>query len=81
MATTNINMRLDVTTKDQLNEVLGEYGLTIPQAFKLLANQIIRTRSVPLSFEATNTEIAYEQNPLTMQAIQDAREGRVSSYH
>ncbi len=51
MATTNFNMRIDSDTKHQLDEVLSEYGLTTPQVFKLLANQIIRTRKVPLSFD------------------------------
>ena len=51
MSTANFNMRFDSDTKQQLDEVLAEYGLTTPQVFKLLANQIINTRKVPLSFD------------------------------
>lgn len=51
MSTANFNMRFDRDTKQQLDEVLAEYGLTTPQAFKLIANQIINTRKVPLTFD------------------------------
>ena len=45
MSTKNFNMRLDTDTKKQLDNVLASYGLTTPQVFKLLANQIVKTRN------------------------------------
>ncbi len=73
----NFNMRMDSHTKEQLNQVLSEYGLTVPQAFKLFANQVIKTKQVPLSFDWA-TDIDYEQNPTTMEAIDDVRKGKVT---
>ena len=66
MSTTNFNMRFDMDTKKQLDEVLAEYGLTTPQVFKLLANQIINTRKVPLSFDWA------EPNVETQKAMREA---------
>ena len=66
MSTANFNMRFDSDTKRQLDEVLSEYGLTTPQAFKLLANQIINTRKVPLSFDWA------EPNLETQKAMREA---------
>lgn len=51
MSSTNFNMRLDRETKEQLEAILNEYGLTVPQAFKMFAHQVIRTRKVPLTFD------------------------------
>lgn len=51
MAISNFNMRFDADTKKQLDSVLATYGLTTPQAFKLFANQVIKTKKVPLSFD------------------------------
>ncbi|WP_298643460.1 type II toxin-antitoxin system RelB/DinJ family antitoxin [uncultured Cardiobacterium sp.] len=51
MTTSNFNMRMDTETREQLRRVLAQYGLTIPQAFKLFANQTIKTGVLPLSFD------------------------------
>ncbi len=75
----NFNMRMDSHTKEQLSHVLANYGLTVPQAFKLFANQVIKTKQVPLSFDWA-TDIDYEQNPVTMQAIDDVRKGKVTRF-
>lgn len=56
MASTNFNMRLDSDFKNELSQVLANYGLTIPQAFKLFGNQVIKTRKVPLTFDWENTQ-------------------------
>lgn len=66
MSTRNFNMRIDVDTKKQLDNVLADYGLTTPQVFKLLANQIINTRKVPLSFDWA------EPNVETQKAMREA---------
>ncbi len=56
MATANFNMRFDAETKKEFESVLSEYGLTVPQAFKLFANQVIKTRTVPISFDFAGTQ-------------------------
>lgn len=56
MTSTNFNMRLDTEFKNELSQVLANYGLTIPQAFKLFGNQVIKTRKVPLTFDWENTQ-------------------------
>lgn len=66
MSTKNFNMRLDADTKKQLDSVLASYGLTTPQVFKLLANQIVKTRKVPLSFDWV------EPNIETQKAMREA---------
>ncbi len=77
MATSNFNMRLDTHIKQELEAVLAEYGMTASQAFKLFANQVIKTRKVPLSFDFL---VDYERNPVTMQAINDARNGDLERF-
>lgn len=47
----NFNMRFDPKTKEQLSDVLAAYGLSIPQAFRLFANQVIKTKTIPLCFD------------------------------
>lgn len=68
MTATNFNMRIDSETKEQFIAVLADYGLTMPQAIKLFANQVIKTKQVPLSFDwATD-----QPNQVTQQAMQKA---------
>ncbi|ASY41450.1 type II toxin-antitoxin system RelB/DinJ family antitoxin [Taylorella equigenitalis] len=43
-------MSFDSEAREALAQVLKEYGLTVAQAFKLFANQVVRTRVVPLDF-------------------------------
>lgn len=57
MATSQFNMSFDAKTREQLSKVLQTYGLTVPQAFKLFANQVIRTGKVPLTFDWAESEI------------------------
>lgn len=56
MSSTNFNMRLDTEFKNELSQVLANYGLTIPQAFKLFGNQVIKTKKVPLTFDWDSEE-------------------------
>lgn len=50
-------MRLDSELKDKVTPILADYGLTMPQAFKLFLNQIAKTKTIPLSFDyAAETE-------------------------
>ena len=47
----NFNMSFDPVMKQKFGEIVADYGLTIPQAFKLFANQVIKTGAIPLSFD------------------------------
>ena len=40
MSAVNFNMRLEEDLRDNANHIFEEYGLTMPQAFKLFLNQI-----------------------------------------
>lgn len=62
MASSNFNMSFDPQLKQQFAEIVEGYGLTVPQAFKLLANQVIRTKVLPISFDwqAENSVKNYE---------------------
>ena len=69
----NFNMSFDPTTRQAFADVLADYGLTVPQAFKLFANQVIKTGVVPLSFDWRTPQ--YEANPTTIRAINDLENG------
>jgi addiction module RelB/DinJ family antitoxin len=47
MSAVNFNMRLEEDLRDNANHIFEEYGLTMPQAFKLFLNQVVKTRTVP----------------------------------
>ena len=51
MSAVNFNMRLEAELKEQVTPILEDYGLTMPQAFKLFLNQIVKTKAIPLSFD------------------------------
>lgn len=44
MSAVNFNMRLDAELKDKVTPILEDYGLTMPQAFKLFLNQIAKRK-------------------------------------
>lgn len=71
----NLNIRLDDTLKEQSFAIIERLGMTPSQAIKMFLTQIAQTGAVPLSLDY----IAYEQNPTTMQAIDDFRKGKVHS--
>lgn len=58
--------------------MVGEYGLTVPQAFKLFANQVIKTGVIPLSFDwAKNDKIPTDK---LLNAISELEQGGVLTY-
>ena len=81
MTAVNYNVRIDKELRDDAFAVLESYGLQPSQAIRLFLNQVARTGTVPLSFDYAVKPIAYEQNPLTMQAVFDARNGKTSRYN
>lgn len=68
MASSNFNMSFDPHIKAQFAEITQRYGLTVPQAFKLFANQAIHTGKLPLTFDWA----VDEPNHTTKQAMNDA---------
>lgn len=62
MATNQFNMNFDNKTREQFSRVLQTYGLTVPQAFKLFANQVIKTGKVPLTFDWAEPELEVRDN-------------------
>lgn len=80
MAVRNFNMKLDDELRDKVVPVLQTYGLTPAQAIKLFFRQIAETHAVPLSFDWAKRP-AYENSATTMQAIEEARSGKLSHYN
>ena len=68
MSVINFNMRLDSELKEQVTPILEDYGLTMPQAFKLFLNQIVKTKTVPLSFDYAKDQ----PNAVTQKAMPEA---------
>ena len=69
MGAVNFNIRMNESLKEQAFPIIERYGLTPAQAVKLFFNQIVRTQSIPLSFEHNANHIP---NAITRQAIEDA---------
>lgn len=47
----NFNMSFDPIIRRQFAELTANYGLTVPQAFRLFANQAVQTGVLLLSFD------------------------------
>lgn len=74
----NFNMSFDPSVKQQFAQLTANYGLTVAQAFKLFANQAIKTGVLPLSFDWQKPIDAPELgaddlNPKTKKAIAQGR--------
>ncbi|ETD66606.1 addiction module antitoxin [Pelistega indica] len=80
MATSQFNMSFDTKTREQFSKVLQLYGLTVPQAFKLFANQVIRTGKVPLSFDWADLEVKDNIAAVLKQNEQEKRQGKSTVY-
>lgn len=65
----NFNMSFDPDIRKQFTEIVGEYGLTAPQAFKLFANQVIKTKVVPLTFDWKANEAVQQEYQLNENII------------
>ncbi|MDR1495791.1 MAG: type II toxin-antitoxin system RelB/DinJ family antitoxin [Clostridiales Family XIII bacterium] len=51
MATTTISVRLDNTTKEQLDHFCEEVGLNTATAFKMFAKNVVRNQRLPFDVE------------------------------
>lgn len=72
----NFNMNFDPVVKQQFAQLTANYGLTIAQAFKLFANQSIKTGVLPLSFDwqkPIDTESMENLSDKTLRAIAQGR--------
>lgn len=70
----NFNMSFDPATRQAFGELVADYGLTIPQAFKLFANQSIKTGTLALSFDWRTNQT--QQHTLTPKAQERLRQSQ-----
>ncbi|MCD8106013.1 MAG: type II toxin-antitoxin system RelB/DinJ family antitoxin [Lachnospiraceae bacterium] len=54
MATTNVTMRMDVSLKNQLQELVSDLGLDMTTFFTMAAKQAVREQAIPFK-AALNT--------------------------
>lgn len=69
MAQTNVNIRMDESTKLAFDKFCSEIGLSVSSAFNIFAKTVVREQRIP--FELT-TEIP---NDTTKTAIENVRNG------
>ena len=70
MAQTNVNIRMDESTKLAFDKFCSEIGLSVSSAFNIFAKTVVREQRIP--FEIT-TEVP---NNETKMAIENVRNGR-----
>ncbi|MBQ1308249.1 MAG: type II toxin-antitoxin system RelB/DinJ family antitoxin [Ruminococcus sp.] len=69
MAQTNVNIRMDESTKKAFDAFCSEIGLSVSSVFNMFAKTVVREQRIP--FEIT-TEVP---NDTTKRAIENARNG------
>ena len=69
MAQTNVNIRMDESTKLAFDKFCSEIGLSVSSAFNIFAKTVVREQRIP--FELT-TEIPNDE---TKTAIENVRNG------
>jgi DNA-damage-inducible protein J len=81
MSAVNFNMRLDAELKDKVTPILENYGLTMPQAFKLFLNQIAKTKTIPLSFDyASENSLTPKAAAKLLQSLKEVENGEYTEY-
>lgn len=70
MAQTNVNIRMDESTKKAFDLFCSEIGLSVSSVFNMFAKTVVREQRIP--FEIT-TEVP---NSVTMAAIEAAEKGK-----
>lgn len=78
-------MSFDPATRQAFGELVANYGLTIPQAFKLFANQSIKTGTLALSFDwlanqAPQRTLTPKAQERLRQSQQELLQGDYSTY-
>ena len=80
MSAVNFNMRLEAELKEKVTPILEDYGLTMPQAFKLFLNQIVKTKTIPLSFDyARETALTLKQQQSCFNLLKKLKMGSTPS--
>ena len=80
MSAVNFNMRLEAELKEQVT-ILEDYGLTMPQAFKLFLNQIVKTKAIPLSFDyAREPDLTPKAAAKLLQSLKEIENGEYTEY-
>jgi len=67
VATTNINIRIEVAKKREAEELFNSLGMSLTTAFNIFINQSLRVRGIPFNI----TELP--ANPETVEAIKEAK--------
>ena len=81
MSAVNFNMRLEAELKEQVTPILEDYGLTMPQAFKLFLNQIVKTKAIPLSFDyAREPDLTPKAAAKLLQSLKEIENGEYTEY-
>ena len=81
MSAVNFNMRLEAELKEKVTPILEDYGLTMPQAFKLFLNQIVKTKTIPLSFDyARETALTPKAAAKLLQSLKEIENGEYTEY-
>lgn len=80
MKSSNFNMSFDASTRQAFADVLEGYGLTVPQAFKLFANQVIKTGVVPLSFDWQGRQAQRVPSGKLRKAVAELENGETTVY-
>lgn len=65
---TSYTFRLDPELKEQAFSVFRSYGLNPAQALKMILQQVVSTKSIPVQLD-------YQPNEETMRSIRDLRNG------
>ena len=81
MSAVNFNMRLEEDLRNDANHIFEEYGLTMPQAFKLFLNQVVKTRAVPLAFDyAKEATLTPKATAKLLQSLNEIEKGEYTQY-
>jgi DNA-damage-inducible protein J len=81
MSAVNFNMRLEEDLRNDANHIFEEYGLTMPQAFKLFLNQVVKTRTVPLVFDyAKESTLTPKAAAKLLQSLKEIENGEYTEF-
>jgi DNA-damage-inducible protein J len=77
MATKTISIRLDETTKTQMDSFCADVGLSTSTAFKMFAKNVVKNRRLPFDVA---TDYALSEHEL-LERYEDMKAGRNSHEH
>jgi DNA-damage-inducible protein J len=77
MPTKTISIRIDETTKAQMDSFCADVGLNTSTAFKMFAKNVVKNRRLPFDVEA---DYVLSENEL-LERYEDMKAGRNSHEH